>query len=273
MFLLEAILTLSKSLEEMKSSERTLLDGTLSLNQRQLEYQLIATARAEAERAMATVDSLQRLGEERLLWQTFTNEWNNWLPQLQRFLELSQQYDAAKINNPAELALQAQQMLSSYQSWAIQLSENIMDAVDISVGKDPLKSEIGVWAQQLESQNGEIAAAREELLQQLKTVGESMVSIFDYFEIEEPELAQETYSIEIKPSVFNVETTIKKVLVPIGQALDLQRAMQTHALTVSAPVLDQAQQELKKIVVAARQSMTASTAEAASTASQVSTFL
>ncbi len=270
---LEAILTLSKSLEAMKSSERTLLDGTLSLQQRQSEYELIGKARRDAEQAIATVDLLQRQGEERQLWQTFTNQWNNWNQQLQAFLDLSKQYDAAQIDNPAELALQAQKMLSSYQNWAIQLSENIMDAVDVSVEKDPLQTKIGLWAQQLESQNSTILKAREELLTQLEAVGLSMVSIFDYFEIEEPELAQEIYSIEIKPSVLGVEKSIQLVLKPIEDALGIQRSMQEHALTNSAPVLDQAQKELSAIVAAARKAMSESTENAANTASKVATFL
>ncbi len=270
---MEAILTLNKSLEAMKSSERTLLDGTLSLQQRQNEYQLIEAARTDAERAIAIVDSLLRQGEERLLWQTFLNNWNSWLPQLQEFLILSKQYDAARIDNPAELALQAQQMLSSYQNWAIQLSENIMDAVEISVEKDPLNTEIGQWAKKLESQSEHIVKAKKMLLKQLEAVGESMVSIFDYFEIEEPELAQETYSLEIKPSVLGVKESIQHILDPIAAALDVHRQMQNHALQVSAPVLDQAQQDLQKIVATARQTMNSNTEQAAEAADQVATVL
>ncbi len=270
---LEAILTLNKSLEAMKSAERTLLDGTLSLNQRQYEYQQIETAHAEAEKAIAAVDALQQEGEVRLIWQSFLNEWNSWQPQLKDYLELSKRFDAAQINNPAELALQAQKKLASYQSWTIQLSENIMDAVEISVERDPLKTEIGQWAQTLDVDNEEINAARQTLLEQLEAVGQSMGMIFDFFEIDEPELAQEIYSLEIKPSVLAVEGAIKQVLGPIDAALATQRQMQSQALTVSAPLLAKAQAELDKIVTAARQTMAESTSRADQTARQVASFL
>ncbi len=270
---LEAILTLSSSLQAMKSSERTLLDGTLSQEQRQKEYALIEKARSNAEQAIATVNSFELQGNQAETWRSFSKEWKSWLAELQAFLNYSKQYDAAQINNPAVLALQAQKMLSSYQSWAIQLSENIMDAVDISVETDPLKTKIGQWAQQLESQNSTIIEARDGLLKQLDTVGQSMVMITDYFEIDEPELAQEIFSLEIKPSVLGVEGSIKKVLQPIEEALKTQKIMQTHSLTVSAPVLDQAQDKLSKVVAAARQSMSESSEQASNTAGQISTFL
>ncbi len=270
---LEAILSLNNSLETMKSSERTLLDGTLSFQQRKQEYQLIDQAKSEAEKAIKTIDQLLHEGEERQLWKNFLANWQSWQPHLQQFLALSGEFDAQNISNPADLALDAQQKLSSYQEWAIQLSENIMDAVEISVEKDPLQTEIGLWVQELESKNERILKAKGELTKQLQAVGDSMVMIFDYFEIEEPELAQDIFALEIKPSVLAVKESIQHILDPIAEALQVHSQMQEQALQTSAPVLNTAQQELQKMVMSSREAMNKSSELATERASEVATIL
>jgi methyl-accepting chemotaxis protein len=252
---LEAVLSLSLALEAMKSTERTLLDATLSLAQRDAEYAALAKAREKADTTMANFSSFTHSPAELELWQEFTGQFAGWKSELDAFLELSHAFDANLISNPAQLALEAQQKLTAYQSWAIELSENIADAVELSVEQDPLKTEIGLWVLGLQTENSEVEEARKKVLAELEKVGGSMGSIKDFFAIEEVELAREVYAGEVKPTILAVTDAIRGMNIPIRMALANQHQMQEQALTVSAPLIERSQNLLAELVTRARSSM------------------
>ncbi len=270
---LEAILSLNQSLEAMKTVERTLLDATLSFELRNIEYTHLQTSRDNAAQAIAAFGQFSHSPSKLELWQKFNGQFEAWQKELDDFLVLSKEFDAQKINNPALLALEAQRKLTSYQSWAIELSENISDAVELTVELDPMKIEIGLWVQTLTSANPEVETSRLAVLEQLQTVQDSMVSIKDFFDIEEVDLAREIFVGEVKPSIIAVSTAIRELSIPIRTALSTQGKMQHQALTVSAPLINRSQELLEQLVEKSRQGMYENTTSAAATVSKVNLLL
>ncbi len=270
---LDAILTLNQSLEAMKSAERTLLDATLSLEQRNAEYEFMEKSKEAALKAMADYSDLSHEPAEVELWQEFSGQWDAWQSELESYLNLSREFDAQKISNPVLLELEAQKKLVSYQSWTILLSENINDGVELTVEKDPLNTEIGLWVQTLKSENKVVESTRQEVLAQLESVKNSMVSIADFFEIEEVDLAREEFVVEVMPSILAVSEAIGRLVVPIDTALANQRAMQVQALTVSAPLISRSQDILYELVAKARLSMQKETQSAEQIAGNVNLML
>jgi len=245
---LEAIQSLSQSLAAMKASERTLLDATLPFVEREREYVALKKVREGARQAIEQVGRFDHGVEESALWQDFLAQFAEWETNLDDFLLLSQEFDAEKISNPAQLALEAQQKLVSYQSWAMDLSDNIADAAALTVETDPLKTEIGLWIQMLRTENPEVEAARRQVLTQLQAAQKSMGTIKDFFEIEEVDLAREIFVAEVRPSIVVVGEAIGNLSIPIRTALSQQHQMQQQALTVSAPLIESSQQLLAKLV-------------------------
>jgi len=245
---LEAIQSLSQSLAAMKASERTLLDATLPFVERERQYVALKKVREGARQAIEQVGRFDHGVEESALWQDFLAQFAEWETNLDDFLLLSQEFDAEKISNPAQLALEAQQKLVSYQSWAMDLSDNIADAAALTVETDPLKTEIGLWIQMLRTENPEVEAARQQVLTQLQAAQKSMGTITDFFEIEEVDLAREIFVAEVRPSIVVVGEAIGNLSIPIRTALSQQHQMQQQALTVSAPLIESSQQLLAKLV-------------------------
>jgi len=245
---LEAIQSLSQSLAAMKASERTLLDATLPFVERERQYVALKKVREGARQAIEQVGRFDHGVEESALWQDFLAQFAEWETNLDDFLLLSQEFDAEKISNPAQLALEAQQKLVSYQSWAMDLSDNIADAAALTVETDPLKTEIGLWIQMLRTENPEVEAARRQVLTQLQAAQKSMGTIKDFFEIEEVDLAREIFVAEVRPSIVVVGEAIGDLSMPIRTALSQQHQMQQQALTVSAPLIESSQQLLAKLV-------------------------
>lgn len=245
---LEAIQSLSQSLAAMKASERTLLDATLPFVERERQYVALKKVREGARQAIEQVGRFDHGVEESALWQDFLAQFAEWETNLDDFLLLSQEFDAEKISNPAQLALEAQQKLVSYQSWAMDLSDNIADAAALTVETDPLKTEIGLWIQMLRTENPEVEAARRQVLTQLQAAQKSMGTIKDFFEIEEVDLAREIFVAEVRPSIVVVGEAIGNLSIPIRTALSQQHQMQQQALTVSAPLIESSQQLLAKLV-------------------------
>ncbi len=238
---------LSASLQRIKSIERTLLDAALSDTERRHQYSLLAQARERAEAHRQGFAEVVSADQEKL-WQAFNGNWQSWMEGVDRFVQLSRQFDGYQIANPALLAREAEHALGQYKSWVMALSENIQDGVRLEVETDPRKTPFGAWVAGLKCANPEVVQARKALIAELDKAAKAVAGIRDFFDIEEVDLARELYVNEVYPGVRTVEKAIAAVIRPIDAALEVHQQMEKLALGDNERLVAAAEKQVAELV-------------------------
>lgn len=91
----ESLLIISEGQTAVRLEEKTLLDGSLSLDERKESYQNIETIRERIQHAWDIYAPLPQSEEEAIEWQKFLGLWDTWSKDVDIFLEMSRERDVA----------------------------------------------------------------------------------------------------------------------------------------------------------------------------------
>ncbi len=214
---LQAILTLKDAQGTIKASQKTLLNPTLGAGERSIEYDNIRQAFIYAKDAIKEY----KYKNDNETWDDFLDGWQNLETDINEFILVSIENDNLKITNPQQLALRLSLNFSDYKTWAIGSVSSILNRHMFEGNLDPEKSPFIVWLNALQVDNKEVTKEKENLYRQIMKTYSAVSNIAEYLEIEEYELANDEYSLEVLPSIQNIQNYVNQFDKPINKSLTL----------------------------------------------------
>jgi hypothetical protein len=79
---------------QIKASQRTLLNLDLDMALRQRQDSTMAKSKADYQKSFQIYGAVSHTAEEAALWKSFQEAWAKWLADSEKFIALSKQYDA-----------------------------------------------------------------------------------------------------------------------------------------------------------------------------------
>ncbi len=240
----QAILNLNQSLTEIKASSRTLLNPSLTPENRQVEYQKIENAFTHADEEMASYQALIANEE----WNTFIENWKTLKGNVRSFLELARKIDSIQIQNPQKVAMEVERQFGKYRSWAAETVKAVLEQIQFKGNLDPEKSDFWIWLSSQEVRNEEVQVAANRLKQQITQVFDAVRNINDFLSIEEYDLAKDVYTAEVLPSIDSMQFYVDALMIPIVQALDYFNQMTNHERNLCAKSMEETELTLNSLV-------------------------
>ncbi|MEW6521800.1 MAG: methyl-accepting chemotaxis protein [Thermodesulfobacteriota bacterium] len=201
---------------------QSLLNPTVPIAERQGYQQAILVLFQETDRIIQDYAKLQKDKNEERLWQEFVTNWRNWQQAVAKGLEICERINARKIDNPERLALTAEKMFSTYKSWAAELSAALLNQSPFAGAKKAEELAFGNWLKTAQVDNEDLQKQIASLDKDLRNVFQQVISIADFIEIEEYELARDVYLAEVLPSISRLQEQVNSgILQPVEDLLQL----------------------------------------------------
>ncbi len=247
---MQAVLMLQKEFMTITSSIRTLVNPTLKLKKRDLEYIHIDSSCNRSDRLINQYDSYPKSEEEKEKWQSFMVTWRRWQNDIKEFLQLCQSIDEIQIENPLKLAIETERYFGTYKTWAAEASKAVLERGKFTGAKTSQSLEFGKWLSRVKVSNADVQKAIKQLNYQLDEVIKAVANIADYIEIEEFDLAKDVYLYEVLPSIENIQIYVADyILKPIDGAVNkYDRLDQFYQKRISTS-LKQSEDALNEIVL------------------------
>lgn len=102
----ESLLIISEGQTAVRLEEKTLLDGSLSLQEREQNYKNIEVIRERIQHAWDIYAPLPQSEEESIEWNRFLGLWEVWSKDIDVFLEMSRERDAASTSEGEQILVQ-----------------------------------------------------------------------------------------------------------------------------------------------------------------------
>jgi methyl-accepting chemotaxis protein len=227
---LQAILSIKEAQTTIKASLKTLLNPTLNSEDRNLEYNNIHEAFNTTKKA--TQDYQYKINNTK--WDNFLTNWQQFEQEIENFILISKKIDALQINNPQQLALNLELNFSDYKTWAIGTVSAILNHYPFTGNINPEKSPFIIWLSSLEIKNKETSQEKENLYRQIMKTYSAVSNIAEYLEIEEYELANDEYTVEVLPSIQNIQNYVNVFIKPINESIFLYQELTTTEKKISS---------------------------------------
>jgi len=228
--------------QSIKVSLQTLMNSTLTIAQRQLEYEKILEVFSNADFFIKRYESLPHNSEEMAVWASFTSVWQRWKIDIEGIIKLSQNIDKSKISNPQKVISKVKEQFGDYNSWAAKTVISVLEQSRIEGELRWQKSPFAQYLLTLHYDNPTINQAIKHLLMQLKEVYSSVRNIDDFIEIEEYHLANDVYIAEVLPSIYSIRVYVDNLIKPFN--IVLEQHHQLHLLLTKIEQNTQNQTEL-----------------------------
>ena len=268
-----AISDLKEAQLSIKTSERTLLNSSLELEERRKEYEKIDSSFKKADTAIQIYSSLELSGEEIAAWTEFEKSWSGWRLDVEEFIKLSANIDSIQIRDPQKLAMEAERNFGEYRTWAAESVRAILEQQQFTGDLDPENSAFGKWLSSLRVANPDVQQAVQMLKNQLTAVYFSVNGIADFLSIDEYELAKDEYILEVLPSIESIQIYVDRLMEPINQALEYYTKMARHEQEVTSKSLQQTEALLNSIVETTNSNVTNGVKSGESIAKRVSSIV
>ncbi len=241
---LQAILSLKQAQCTIKASQKSLLNPTLNADERNQEYNNINKA---FENAAIAIGEYQ-YQDDNSKWNDFLTGWDQFKTDIGEFEALSQKIDSLQITNPQQLALNLEMNFSDYKGWAIQSVSAILNKHTFKGNLDPEKSPFILWLNSLDVKNQEVTTEKENLYRQVLKTYSAVSNIAEYLEIEEWDLANDEYSMEVLPSIQNIQNFVDKFGKPINESLSLFQEMTRFESSINLGTMKITDNQLERLI-------------------------
>ncbi len=158
----DSLLIIEGSAESIRGSIRTLAFPGLPLDVRNRQYDNLAEARRTYEAAWKVYEPLPQTEEEAQVWQQFVPAWNAWRAENNTFVEMSRQFDALGIADPADLVLHIERFTKGHYIPVQKVNHLLDHNTPFEGGEDYRTCNAGQWLPAFETENqGFLALVRE----------------------------------------------------------------------------------------------------------------
>jgi len=245
---LESTLGIKQSQAEIKASIQVLLNPVQSSITRISEYEKIKGSLEKGHRHMERFETLPKSAEINALWLNFKDGWNIWEKDFNQCLVMAHQLDALAIDNPQQLAMNAEHYFGTYKAWTASVSRSVLENTKIKTSKDIDSLAFGSWLVSLEVENETVDKTRQQIIHELGEVLSAIINIGDFIDIGEPDLAKDVYIAEVLPSIESIQIYVDKFMAPIEDALKIYSNFQGHFQSRTVLSLQDSEESLASIV-------------------------
>jgi len=107
---IQSLLVMSEAQTAVKAAERTILNDTITKDERVKEYESIRAAFDRADEAWKIYEPLPQTQEESVLWKQFVPMWNEWRKGVDTFLGMAEDLDKLSLSDSSAIESQYERM-------------------------------------------------------------------------------------------------------------------------------------------------------------------
>ncbi len=172
-----AMMTIEKGLEELKSSQRSLLNPNLSDEIRQRQYQNMNKALDRCKEGISTYENLPHTADEKSTFEKFKSLFKEWTEANEEFFVASKKLDETGVSNPDRLLSSIQQFIGDHHRLESQVGALILTRNHFTGGEDHTACNYGKWLATFSSSNSVINNALQESKHSHQKFHESVIVI------------------------------------------------------------------------------------------------
>jgi len=222
----ESMLEIEKEAENIRASLRTLTIPGLDQ-----QYDNIAQASEDYQRAWDIYEPLPQTREEAEVWNQFTRAWDAWRVENNKAFELSRQFDQIGIQDPIDLARRLEQCTKDHYI----LVNNIRQLLDDSSatfqgGDDHAACNAGRYFPTFQTTNSELAAALRVFAAPHQRFHEAVGQIKTLVQNGNQEQARQVFQNEMMPAMQEVFGSFDTMLAIANNASDTMVAAQQQIM-------------------------------------------
>ena len=160
---IENILRVKGDFEAIIAVQMTLLNPLLTQEERQKQYDHLAKAREDYQRAFKNYEALPKTEEQKKLWQDLVKLTKDWKTENDKFLQLSRDLDQSCILNPQALM----ETLEGIRAGHVYLRHRCLSLIHFhrtfEGGGDPTACKLGQWLREFKTCKPELMAVMEQI--------------------------------------------------------------------------------------------------------------
>lgn len=155
----DSLLQIEQDAQNIRGTMRTLGIPGLSREERERQYQNLASAREHYTKAWAVYESLPQSPEEAQLWRQFVPAWDAWRAENNKLVELSRTFDAGGITYPTEVARQLELFAKDHYALVQRVLHMLhLDDPTFDGGDDHTACNAGRWFATFHTDSAELNA-------------------------------------------------------------------------------------------------------------------
>jgi methyl-accepting chemotaxis protein len=157
------LLLIKFGFEQLRTAQRTLLNPSLSSEERQRQFANIDKARACYQDAWKQFEILPRNDDEEQLWRAFVPAVANWKTENDRFFEAVQRLEKTDITNPVDLRKNLAMFRGDHCKVLGSTAEAILHGDLFEGGEDHSTCNFGRWSKTFQSDNSVLSSTMREI--------------------------------------------------------------------------------------------------------------
>lgn len=197
---MENILRIKADFETIIAVQMTLINPLLTSEERQKQYDHLAKAREDYQRAFKNYEALNLTAEQKKLWQDLVKLTTDWKTENDKFLKLSRDLDQSCILNPQALM----ETLESIRAAHIYLRHRCLSLIHFHKtfdgGGDPTACKLGQWLRDFKTCKPELVAVMEQIKPVHNKFHETVTRIKQLVERGDLKGAEAVYVSDLRPA-------------------------------------------------------------------------
>ncbi|MFO7766733.1 MAG: methyl-accepting chemotaxis protein [Pelovirga sp.] len=245
---IESLLMMDAGAGNILGAQRTLLNPSLPLEDRQRQYVNVEEARKRNQAAMDIYAPLPQTPEEEVLWRQFVPVWEEYQRQNTEFFRMARELEATGILDPVRLRADLEQFRADHHALMAEVMTMLRTGEAFSGGDDHTACRFGRWLATFETDNPRLR----ELLARVNTNHEpfhrGIGQARERVEGGDMEAAELLLASTIIPGAEGTFEVFDQMLAEAERAGELYAAMEQQAMGPARLAYDEAMDLLGQIV-------------------------
>ncbi|MBL9136045.1 MAG: MCP four helix bundle domain-containing protein [Verrucomicrobiales bacterium] len=237
------------SAEAIIGDLRTLSVAGLSMETRKSIYEGVRKQREAWQAAWKAYEPLPQTTEEADVWKQFVPAWEAWRAENNKYLALSQEFDAKGILDPMELARIVELLIKDHHMLANKVSTHLHDkTAAFEGGHDHTACNAGKWLSTFHTTNKDLEAVLQAIAEPHRRFHESVAAIKDAIAADKSAEAASGFKQDLAPAMQDVFKHFNEMVAVIDQSNKVYKDMQEELFGPLAARHESAQALLDRLV-------------------------
>lgn len=227
---IQSLATIKQNLEAINNTQITLMNTKISLEERKLQYDTLASARREYGEAFKAYEALPQSAEEASRWKVFLGVIAEWREENNVYFNLSKQLEEKDILDPGEVLLSLEQ----FHMENVNLITNVYKMLDsgetIQGNEGFTSSGLGKWLKDFNTRNAVIQKFMREMETPLASLYSEFKEIKFFIDNKNMDAAREKMRNQLLPAFNKVKERLEKIQEEVEQSESLHKTIVTQAL-------------------------------------------
>jgi len=227
----DSVNTIINNLINIKVAQRTLLDPTLSKEERQRQYDNVEVARKNYKAAFDAYDALPKNEEAAKQWKEFVAAVDAWKIENNKFFDLTKELETMGIPNPDLLESKMERFSKDHYRLTSQVFNMVETGGTLEGGEDPTQCALGKWMATYRTENPTLNNAVQAILEPHRKFHEAVKQFKLAMANKQKDKAVELATKEMAPLSATVIGFMETMLGEVGKAQDTIHKMNAQLMT------------------------------------------